>query len=72
MTGMINQFERVRKCPHDQSTLEQIPGTWTMDQVYKTIDKTTTNAEWVPTGFMFTASLFKCGVCGYVEMVDQP
>lgn len=72
MTGLLGDAAKPRTCPHDKSALSRIDGSWKIDQVHQAINKSTSNYEWMPTGYMFTANLYRCAVCGYVEMVDQP
>jgi len=71
MSGLLGTFGKVRYCPHDRTSLERIEGFWKFDQVTQSPNKLTSNNDWIPTGFIFTAVLYKCRACGYVEMVDE-
>lgn len=67
--GLLGTY---RTCPQDQQMMDKVDGTWKFDQVEQSPNKLTTNNEWIPTGFIFTVTLYRCAKCGYVEMVDQP
>lgn len=72
MTGIINGLlANHRSCPHDKDVLIQIDGVWKFDQVTRSQNRLNTSSDWVPTGYIFTAKLYRCAKCGYVEMVDE-
>jgi hypothetical protein len=71
VNGLLGGFGQKRTCPHDKTELSKVEGFWKIDQVMQSPNKLTSNTDWVPTGFIFTAALYKCHACGYVEMVDE-
>lgn len=61
----------VPTCRYEHGKMERQPGLWGLDQIRKAPANAPASRASMGTGVAFVASMYRCSVCGYLELIDD-